>query len=264
LRKKNKIIGVLTYIAAVTAMVGFSLVVINSSVDLYNTLDNKQEPKETVTTTDNTYKAMLEISDKLDTIINNTTPKPETTKVTEINIKEDMCAEETETEIEIVEDYIPNKNFVPDVPTNWFVCEPMDMITNTRSDQYLLQQKCQTEAETGARYYCYNSIPYYTVAMAANYGREIGDTWYVELDNGESFYIMLGDFKDDGTDITRLGDYAVNYDGECLNIIEFIVERNSVPRNIWKYGSLTRLDRFEGNIVTMQHLGLVDWQGEAK
>lgn len=160
---------------------------------------------------------------------------------------------------------LPDKEAIPDGATNMYMCMDYRKITNKKSDQWLLQEKCTTNVTNGIREYS----GYYTVAMAANYGRQIGDCWRVTLNNGKLFYIMLGEFKDDGSDPYRMGDPCNNYDEqECTNVIEFIVDMDVVPSDVRKAGTMSKLDYFGGlngdggNIVKMEYLGIVKWKGE--
>lgn len=159
---------------------------------------------------------------------------------------------------------LPDKEAIPDGATNMYMCMDYRKITNKKSYQWLLQEKCTTNTENGIRQY----DEYYTVAMAANYGRSIGDCWRVTLNNGNEFYIMLGDFKDDGKDPYRMGDPCHNYDEQdCTNVIEFIVDMDVVPNNVKKAGTMSELEFFGGkygdggNIVKMEYLGFADWKG---
>ena len=151
----------------------------------------------------------------------------------------------------------PNKNRVPTVPTNMYMSMDYRKITNHRSEQWLLQMDNTYTNENGIRTYIdKNGREYLTAALAANYGREIGSAWLVTLTNGSEFYIMMGDFKDDGSDPLRMGDPCKNYDEQdCLCVIEFIVEMERVPTKVQLSGTMSSLDFFNGHIDSMQYIG---------
>ena len=178
----------------------------------------------------------------------------------------ELEAEIKEYQEKLKEYTLPDKEAIPDGATNMYQCMDYRKITNKQSEQWRLQEQCITNATNGIREYG----GYYTVAMAANYGRQIGDCWRVTLNNGNGFYIMLGDFKDDGKDPYRMGDPCKNYDEQdCTNVIEFIVDMDAVPNEVVKAGTMSKLDYFGGlngnggNIAKLEYLGYVSsWKGD--
>lgn len=170
-----------------------------------------------------------------------------------ISILESMLEEASETAAEQTYEA---------VPTNMFMCMDYRKITNKKSEQWKLQEKCSTN-NYGIREY----NGFYTAAVGSYYSHKIGDTFMVTLENGSSFKIIVGDFKDDGTDLTFRGHPCQNYDGEdCINVVEFIVEMESVPYSVKQAGTMSALDVFGGlmghggNIIEMEYLGYVDWK----
>ena len=156
---------------------------------------------------------------------------------------------------------LPDKEAIPDGLTNRYLFMDYRTITNKKSEQWRLQELCLTDSNTGARYLDCDNGQAYAVALAANYGRTIGDCWLVELDNGNYFFIVLAEFKDDGNDPLRMGDPCKNFDGEDVtNVIEFIVDCNIMPKYIYQAGSLSAHPRFDGNIEKMSYIGCIDWK----
>lgn len=145
---------------------------------------------------------------------------------------------------------------IPPGNTNWYALEPYTKITDTASEQYALQEECETGLATGARIYTdKDGNSYYTVAMGSAYGRCIGDAWEVTLDNGESFGIMLGDFKDDGS-TEFFGHPCRNAREEpCTCVIEFIVDWVQTPSAVRERGSMSALGWCNGNIIKLEYLG---------
>ncbi len=157
---------------------------------------------------------------------------------------------------------LPDKEAIPDGLTNRHLFMDYRKITNKKSEQWQLQEMCVTDPNTGIRYLDCDCGKVYTVALAANYGRTIGDSWLVMLDNGNYFYIVLGEYKDDGSDPLRMGDPCKNYKGEDVtNVIEFIVDVYTMPNYIYENGSLSAYPFFDGNISKMYYLGCFDWKG---
>lgn len=104
----------------------------------------------------------------------------------------------------------------------------------------------------------------YIVALGSFYSVDIGDRFEVTLDSGNVFTIILGDGKADvDTDPTNMYAPCVNYEGEqCANVIEFIIDKNVVSIEAYRYGSMDYYDLFKGNIIKMVYLGRdtsADW-----
>ena len=150
------------------------------------------------------------------------------------------------------------KERIPAGNTNWYAFEPHVTITDTSSSQFYLQKLSKTDPKTGIRIYTdENGEEYYTVALGSAYGRDIGDAWEVTLDNGESFNIMLGDFKDDGK-TEFFGHSCRNaHEEPCTNVIEFIVDVKKLPAEVLDRGSFSVTNWCNGNIIEMKYLGRV-------
>lgn len=167
-----------------------------------------------------------------------------------------------------IEDIINNndKNRLPQGRTNVLWGMSYRKITNTKSEQYALQQNCKTELETGLRYYDDGERIYYCVALGGAYGVEIGNAWEITLRNGSQFNVIHGDYKHDITnpDPNDFGDPCKNYDGEdCTNVLEMIFDDEAIPDYILLAGSYSKLDLFGGlygtggDIVKMEYIGRV-------
>lgn len=124
---------------------------------------------------------------------------------------------------------------------------------------YRLQQVAYTD-EYGLRRFNED----YIVGLGAFYSTDIGDRFKVTLDTGREFTIILGDGKapidcDDNNMYTP----CKNYDGEdCANVLEFIMDDEAMPSEVYAYGSIDCIDEFKGNIIKMVYLGRdnsADW-----
>lgn len=88
-------------------------------------------------------------------------------------------------------------------------------ITDKSSKQYKLKSKYQLDSK-GHYYYEYQNEKFYSVALGSYFG-DVGDLFYVELSNGNSFYCIKGDEK---ADCDTIDNYAHIGD---KSVIEFIV-----------------------------------------
>lgn len=135
----------------------------------------------------------------------------------------------------------------------------------TTSDQYRLQQECDTGILEGIRIYNDGENDYYCVALGSAYGRDIGDTWHVTLVCGTEFDMILADFKDNGLS-DFFGHPDTNYDRQpCTNVIEFVVDKDKIPSSIKSSGTFTVVGRYGGmhgdggNICKIEYTGRV-WE----
>lgn len=165
---------------------------------------------------------------------------------------------------EVISRFRDNPNWLKEriVPgnTNWFALEPYTAINDKKSSQYALQQECETGLATGIRTYTDDEgTTYYCAALGSAYGRDLGDTWEVTLDNGESFNIIYADYKDDGK-TEFFGHPCRNaYEQPCTNVIEFIVDWAAITDEVKERGSMSALDWCNGCIVEMNYTGRV-WE----
>ena len=118
-------------------------------------------------------------------------------------------------------------------------------ITNTRSAQYQLQQKCWTDDE-GLR----RLNDDYVIALGTYYAEYIGERFKITLDTGESFTAVIGDFKADRhTDSKH--QYYDSGNGR-KNIVEFVVDTRELNRKARRMGDISYISGFEGNIKSIE------------
>ena len=118
-------------------------------------------------------------------------------------------------------------------------------ITNTRSAQYQLQQKCWTDDE-GLR----RLNDDYVIALGTYYAEYIGERFKITLDTGESFTAVIGDFKADRhTDSKH--QYYDSGNGR-KNIVEFVVDTRELTRKARRMGDISYISGFEGNIRSIE------------
>lgn len=115
-------------------------------------------------------------------------------------------------------------------------------ITNKGSYAYQLQQQAITD-ENGLR----KINGYYCVAMGTRYGK-VGDTLYIETDEGAHWNVILADIKSDKhTDST----HSYTLSNGCM--MEFIVDTRAMPTAIKNSGTVNGLG-FQGKITTVKHI----------
>lgn len=118
-------------------------------------------------------------------------------------------------------------------------------ITNTRSAQYKLQQRCWTDDE-GLR----RLGDDYVIALGTYYADYIGERFKITLDTGESFTAVVGDFKaNKHTDSKH--QYYDSGNGR-KNVVEFVVDTKELNRKARKMGDISYIEGFEGNIKSIE------------
>lgn len=121
-----------------------------------------------------------------------------------------------------------------------------------RTPHYRLQNQCYTD-QMGLRRFGED----YCVAVGSYYSTDIGDRFEVTLDTGFVFTVIVSDTKADyDTDEKHMYTPCVNYSGEDSgNLLEFIVDIESISKEMYAYGSVDYYSQFKGNVVSMFYLG---------
>lgn len=120
-------------------------------------------------------------------------------------------------------------------------------ITNRRSPQYRLQNECWTDADGLRR--CGDD---YVIAVGSYYADHIGDRLEITLESGDEFTAVVGDFKADAhTDSTNRY-YPMS--GGRKNVIEFIVDADSLDRTARRMGDISYIDGFSGDIADVEKI----------
>ena len=117
---------------------------------------------------------------------------------------------------------------VPNIDTSFKSFMDYRTITSRGSRQYQLQQQAYTD-ESGFR----RIGKYYLVAMGTYYSEQAGKKFIVELENGNTIFVMTGDIKQDVH--TDENNQYVLHNG---NVIEFIVDGDDIPDKFWVTGSV--------------------------
>lgn len=117
-------------------------------------------------------------------------------------------------------------------------------ITSKSSKQYKLQQVANTDSNGFRRI-----EDYYMIATGSYYG-DVGDILLVELDNGNSFYAIKSDAKDNKD--TDEENKVCIHDG---SIVEFIVDTSNLNKMVKKMGDASYLSGFDGNVANISVVG---------
>lgn len=109
------------------------------------------------------------------------------------------------------------------------------------SAQWKLQQQAYTD-ENGLR----KIGDAYLVAMGSYYGTTLGTQYIVTLSNGNTFKIILCDFK---KDIHTDSKHQVTVsDG---SVMEFYVDSDKLPSSVKRLGTISAITFFNGSIVSI-------------
>ena len=153
------------------------------------------------------------------------------------------------------------KERLPEGHTNVISGMPYTTITDKKSEQWALQLQAFT-GKYGIRCYFGGDHIYFLAAMGSAYGRTIGDAFRVTLKCGTVMYVMLGEFKDDGTDPNFFGHpttHADGYDVTC--VLEFIYNAEHINSKALQAGNFCNIECFGGlhgyggDIVDIEYLG---------
>lgn len=156
---------------------------------------------------------------------------------------------------------INNYERLPAGHTNVISGMPYTTITNKKSEQWALQLQAYT-GKYGIRCYFDGDHIYFLAAMGSAYGREIGNAFRVTLKCGTELYVMLGEFKDDGTDPNFFGHpttHADGYDVTC--VLEFIYDAEHINSKALQAGNFCNIEYFGGlhgdggDIARIEYLG---------
>jgi len=148
------------------------------------------------------------------------------------------------TEKPIVTTTVPSTTVAPKPSTNFGLFKSYtDYRCLSRSSaQWKLQEQAYTD-ENGLR----KIGDAYLVAMGSYYGTTLGTKYIVTLSNGNSFTVMLCDFKDNRH--TDANNQVCLFNG---SVIEFYVESDKMPSIVRQMGSVGALEQFKGGIMSIE------------
>lgn len=144
---------------------------------------------------------------------------------------------------------------LPSLPTHVKFCTDYRCYNLWYTPHYRLQQAAYTD-EKGLRRFNDD----YIVGLGKFYSESIGDRFKITLDTGNEFTVFFGDGKAPcDCDGNNMYTPCKNYNGEeCANVLEFIIDKEAISKEVYAYGSIDCLAEFAGNIVKMEYLGRDD------
>lgn len=172
--------------------------------------------------------------------------------LSEKHISEENVNSDLQTETEIHNKGIVKGVQIPTIPTNVKLFTDYRVYNIEGTPHYRLQNQCYTD-QLGLRRFGVD----YCVAVGSYYSTDIGDRFQVTLDTGFTFTVIVSDTKADyDTDEQHMYTPCVNYNGEeSANLLEFIVDVESVSKEMYAYGSVDYYPHLKGSIVNMFYLG---------
>ena len=146
------------------------------------------------------------------------------------------AADEAETEF-----------LLPNLDTSFKSYMDYRTITCTSSDQYALQQQAYTD-ELGLR----KIGGFYCVALGTYFSSQCGDKFKIYTDNGNKFYVIVADIKDDRhTDESNM--YVPLSNGNA-NVVEFVVDTSAMSSRVAMLGDISGYEQFSGNIIKIERI----------
>lgn len=215
-------------------------------------IEPHKETKKVTNTTTITYLEPATITTPTATQVTTTVPKEivatsTTTATSSIVTESPVIEEETQQIIESesnedIKIYDEVSYEVPKID-NFYGYMDYRCITNTDSAQYKFQQNCWTDSQ-GLR----RQGDDYVVALGSFYSINIGDRFYITLDTGITYTVVLGDCKADcHTNSTNQYTPA----GDMINIIEFIVDIPCLDYTVAQSGNIGTYNNLSGNVVSI-------------
>lgn len=133
--------------------------------------------------------------------------------------------------------------------SNWYVYMDLDAITNPTTPQY--ERKKLYWLSSQGLWCCGND---YVVAMGSAWG-EVGTRYEVTTNTGNRYTVVIGDTKADmHTDGSNRYTLAKTSIGDFANVIEFIVNVETLPQKPRITGNIGCLTQFNGDIVSLRKL----------
>lgn len=194
---------------------------------------------------------IVEVAEETQAVTDTITVHNRTTKALTVQTVENT----TEPVIELTEpvqcEYLP----LPDIDTSVKTFTDYRCYNIVGTPHKRLQQVCYTDSNGFRRF-----GEDYVVALGSYYSIDIGDRYRVTLDTGVEFTVILGDCKADcDTDVSNMYAPCVNYDGENVgNLLEFIIDADVLPDEVYNYGDLQRFEFMQGSIVQFEYIGRDD------
>lgn len=93
---------------------------------------------------------------------------------------------------------------------------------------------------------------YYVIALGSYYGTQLGSKYRITTDTGRVFYGILGDCKSD-----RHTNSTHQYTIRNNDVIEFIVDKNTLHPDVKRMGSANVFMPLNGNIAKIERINFI-------
>ena len=162
----------------------------------------------------------------------------------EIEIIEDALIIEKEEEDVVIEE-LTTKYEVPKVKYD-FKSYTDYLKLNRASNQWKKVQSIATSDDQGLRWV----DGYVCVAMASYYTTTVGDLFRITTDAGNTFEVIITDFKSD-----KHTDSKHQYTKRNQCIVEFYVDMKTFNTKAKRRGSISMIPGYEGTVISIEKIG---------
>lgn len=141
---------------------------------------------------------------------------------------------------------------LPNLDTSFKAYMDYQTITDTTTKQWELQQMAYTD-EYGLRKIDND----YCVAIGTYYSDTVGERFEITLANGNVFTVVVSDLKqDEHTNETHMYTPVIDEYGNfhSANVLEFIVDENSLSSIVQVLGTVDGYEYFSGNIESIEKI----------
>lgn len=163
----------------------------------------------------------------------------------------------------IVEAYEPKLHIeytslgVPNINSFFKTWMSYKAVTNKSSPQYkFIHTYGWSDAEGFMRCFGERDLgitdDYYLIALGSYYGTTIGTKYRITLDTGKVFYGVLADCKSD-----RHTNPTNQYVSHNRNIVEFLVDRSKLNKNVKQMGSANVYMPLNGAVVKIERIDFI-------
>ena len=191
-----------------------------------------------------------------------------TVRQTKMRTRENIRKKVGQTKAQIVKNVCEVANFatenlrtvryismeVPNIDTSFKTWMSYKAVTNKRSPQYNYihtygwsDEEGFMRVEADEEYSIEQD--YYMIALGSFYGTEISTKYRITLDTGKVFYGALADCKDDKH--TNSINQYISHNG---NVVEFLVDKTKLNKNVRKTGDASAYAPLKGNIIKIEKM----------
>lgn len=158
-----------------------------------------------------------------------------------------ITSDTTSTTTELTEFQTNTYYEIPEGDTSFYAYMDWKAITDYNSPQYNLLSQGWTDSQ-GIRRVGDDVC----IALGTYYTKTVGDRFIITTDMGNSYTAVVGDIKADcHTDSKNQYRWAGN---NSKNVVEFIVDTNSLDYTVKTSGNIGTYDNYSGQIISIQKI----------